>query len=315
MKFSKKLLIIIFFIFTLFILTGCSKNSDEDLQEKVIAELDYVNVKTVNLLNKLNNISFENYSIVSQQVKLSDDEQQKSGEKSQGSSQGAGQSSNESSSENSSSGGTGGSSDTKGSEEKQEKEGESQDKVNTTTMVANAELDKDRNDIDWTGIKKEIELLNESWAVIVLDLYTLNVQNDTILSFSDKLNAVMIAIRDEDKTQSLSTLADLYSSIPEFLEEIDADENIQKIRQTQSYVINAYVLAEDMENTTINEHLANAVTTYSEIMSNIDFIRDKTEKTNKIYVLLNELANSIVEKDADVFYIKYKYFMKEIEVI
>lgn len=284
----------------------------------MISELDYVNVKTINLLNKLNNISFDNYSIVSRQIKLSDEEQQQTGESSQGSSQSSGegeQSGGNSESEDSGSGGSGSSSDTKGAEEKQEKEGESQDKVNTTTMVTDAELDKDRNDIDWTEIKKEIELLNESWSVVVLDLYTLNVQNDTILGFSDKLNAVMIAVRDEDKKQSLNALADLYSNIPQFLEEINSDKNMRKIRQTQSYVINAYVLADDMENTVINEHLTNAVSTYSEIMSDIDYIKDKTEKTNKIYVLLNEMANSIDEKDTDVFYIKYKNFMKEIESI
>lgn len=291
---------------TLFFLTGCSENNNEDLQTKVLSELDYVNVKTISLLNKLNNVSFENYSIMSKQVKLSDEEQQQSGEGSQGVSQSGGQTEGS---------GSGGSSDTKGAEEKQEKEGESQDKINTTTMVANAELDKDRNEINWTEIKREIELLNESWSVIVLDLYLLNVQNDTILNFSDKLNIAMIAVGDEDKKQSLIALADLYSSIPQFLQQINAEKNMQKLRQTQSYVINAYVQAEDMENTVINEHLTNAVSTYSEIMSDIDYIKDKTEKTNKVYVLLNELANSIDEKDSDVFYIKYKNFMREIETI
>lgn len=299
-------------VFTLFFFTGCSENSDEDLQAKVISELDYVNVKIIDVLNKLNNISFDNYSIMSQQVKLSDEEKQQSGQNSQGSGQSSTQNGGTS---GSNSEGTGGSSDTKGAEEKQEKEGESQDKVNTTTMITNTELDKDRNYIDWVEIKKEIELLNESWSVIVLDLYTLNVQNNTILGFSNKINSVMIAVRDEDKKQSLIALADLYSSIPQFLQEINAEKNLQKIRQTQNYVINAYVQAENMENTVMNEYLNNAIEIYSEIMRDIDYIKDKTEKTNKIYVLLNELANSIDEKDRDVFYVKYKNFMREIETI
>lgn len=312
----KKILIIICFVYTLFLLTGCTKNNDEDLQAKVISELDFVNAKTVSLLNRLNNISFKNYSIVSQQVKLSDEEQQQSGENSQDSSQSGGQGEQAGTGGGGSgNSGSGGSSDTKGAEEKQEKEGESQDKVNTTTMVIDAELDKDRNNIDWTEIKKEIEQLNESWSVIVLDLYALDVKNNTILDFSNKINTSMIAIKNEDKGQSLTTLADLYSKIPVFLDEIDADKNMKKIRQTQSYVINAYILAEDMENSVIKEHLTNAVSTYSEIMNDIDYVKDKTEKTNKIYVLLNEMANSIDEKDTDVFYIKYKNFMKEIETI
>ena len=212
LKKYKKILIIIFLLYTLFSLTGCAEKNDKDLQAKVVSELDYVNVKTVDLLNKLNNISFENYSVVSQQVKLSDEEQQtknNGGVEGSGQSNGqGGQEGGEASSDSSSDGNSGGSSDTKGAEEKQEKEGESQDKVNTTTMVTDSELDKDRDDIDWTEIKREIELLNESWSIIVLDLYALDVKNDAILSFSDKLNTTIIAIKEEDKKQSLTALAD-----------------------------------------------------------------------------------------------------------
>lgn len=311
MKKCKKIVISIILILTVFFLTGCSENKDEELKTKVISELDFVNAKTVELLNKLNNISFENYSVISQQVQLNGEEQQsKSGEESQSSSGGQGESSGQSSGS-----GSGGSSDIKGESEKQEKEGESQDAVNTTTMVTDPELNKDRNDIGWTEMKKDIELLEESWAVIILDLYSLDVKNDTILDFSNKLNTTMIAIKNEDKTQSLSTLADLYSSIPKFLEEINADKNLQKIRKTQSYVINAYILADNMGNTEIDKNLTKAIEIYSEVMSDIDYTKDKTEKTNKVYVLLNELANSIDEKNSDVFYIKYKNFMKEIEAI
>lgn len=316
LKKYRKIVILNSLICVLFLLTGCTKNKNEDLKTKVISELDYVNVMVVEMLNELNNISFENYKIISQKIKLTDEEEQqqsKSEEESQSSEQNG--SGKEENSEGGSQGDSGGSSDTKGKGEKQEKEGESKDAVNTTMMVNEAELDKDRNNIDWIAIKKEVELLNESWSVIVLDLYSLNVKNDRILNFSNKLNTCMIAIKNEDKDKSLDNLAELYSSIPVFLKEIGAEENIQKLRQTQSHVINAYVLAADMGNATIKDHLTQALNVYSEIMSDIDYTKDKTEKTNKIYVLLNELQNSINEKDSDVFYLKYKNFMQEIQTI
>lgn len=318
MKKYRKIVILIFLIYSLFMLTGCTKNNDDELKIKVISELDYVNIKTVEMLNDLNNISFENYEIISQEIKLSDEEQKQqiqSGGGDQGSNKKRGGQGENLESEGSNQGGSGGSSDTKEPGEKQEQEGESKDVVNTTTMVDDVDLGKDRNDIDWTIIKKEVEILNESWSVIILDLYSLNVKNDTILDFSNKLNASMIAIKNEDKVRSLNALADLYSSIPVFLDEIKSEENIKKIRQTQSHVINAYVLADDMENTTIKDHITQALNVYSEVMSNIDYTKDKIEKTNKVYVLLNELQNSIDEKDSDIFYVKYKNFMKEIQAI
>lgn len=177
-------------------------------------------------------------------------------------------------------------------------------------MVVDTTLMKDRNDINWDLIKPEIELLNESWNVILLDLYTLNVKNDVILDFSSKLNKCIIAIKNEDKTQAIKTLSDLYSSIPLFLKEIKDDENMQKIRQTQSYVITAYSLADNMSNTEIRNNITKAIETYSEVMSDVDYVKDNSYKVNKVYVLLNEILNSLDEKDSDLFYIKYKIFME-----
>ena len=299
LKNFKKIAILIILIFTVFILTGCSDNNSEDLKTKVISEIDYMNTKIINILNKLNNISFESYSILSERVELSsEEEKRKQGGQSSGGS--GGQSSGEGS------GGSGGN---------QSSGGQSENTINSTTMVADTELNKNRDEIDWNDIKKEIEELEESWAIIVLDLYSLNVKNDTILNCSDNINTVMVSIKEEDKQGTLTNLAKLYSNIPQFLEEIDADKNMQKIKQTQSYVINAYVLASDMNNNEINTNITQSLAVYSEVMSDIDYTKDKTEKTNKVYVLLNELANSLTEKDSDVFYIKYKNFMKEIETI
>lgn len=314
MKKYKKIAMLIIVVLAAVFLSGCSKGKDGDLKTKVISELNFVNAKTIDMLNKLNNISFESYSIISEQLKFNDEEKQnnqsqsgKSTETASGTEEG-GNSNGESSSK-------GDSGSTNGQKGQQSEQGSSNDKINTTNMVMNVELSKERNNIDWTTIKNDVELLNESWTIITIDLYTLNANSNTILNFSNKLNTAMVAIKNEDKQKSLTALADLYSSIPEFLTEIDADKNMQKIRQTQSYVIDAYILADDMENTEINKNLTQAITTYSEVMSDIDYTKDKTEKTNKVYVLLNELANSLTKKDTDVFYIKYKNFMKEIEAI
>lgn len=296
-------MLLIVCIFIAFILTGCSNNKNEDLKAKVIAEIDYMNTKIINILNKLNNISFESYSILSKQVELSSEEEKsKTGEQSSngGGGSGGGQSS---SGESESSGGN------------QSSGGENKKTINSTTMVVDTELNKNRDSIDWNEIRKEIEELEESWAIIILDLYSLDVKNETILNCSDNINAVMVSIKEEDKQKTLTTLASLYSNIPLFLEEINADKNMQKIRKTQNYVINAYVLADDMNNSEIDTNITQGLATYSEVMTNIDYTKDKTEKTNKVYVLLNELANSLTQKNSDVFYIKYKNFMKEIESI
>lgn len=304
LKRLKKILIIIIIILIIFNLTGCSKNENEKLKEKVATELEYINVKIIDMLNTLNNLSFDNYTITTREVKL-DSNSQKQDNEQNGNSQ-------EDKSGGTSQEDTGTGKSESGS---QKQENGSQDLINATEMVTDSTLTKNRNDINWNIIKPEIELLNESWSIAVLDLYSLNVKNDTILEFSSKLDTCIMEIKNEDKTKSLKALSDLYSMIPIFLKEINADENLQKIRQTQSYVITAYILAEDMENVEINNNIKKAIEIYSEVMSDIDYVKDKTYKINKIYVLLNELANSLPQKDSDVFYVKYKVFMEAINMI
>ena len=278
-----------------FSFAGCKKNEKEELKQKVISELGYVNTKIIDMLNLLNNLTFNNYTIVSEQVKL-DDKTKKQESQQEGDS---GRSENDGEQAN-------------GNSKDNNQENEIQDLINTTKMETDTVLSKNRNNVDWKVIKYDIERLNESWSIIVLDLYSLNTSGETILDFSSKLDTVMLAIKNENKAESLTTLADLYSLLPKFLEEIDAEENLQKIRKTQSYVINAYSMAEEITNPEINNNLQKAVDIYSEVISNIDYTKDKTYKTNKIYVLLNELANSLQLKDYDIFYVKYKNFMEAI---
>lgn len=294
MKKIKFFLIIFLLINICFVLTGCKKNEKEELKDKTISELEYVNTKVLNMLNALNNLTFENYTISSEKIKLESKTQQ---------------------SEQGQDSGTEGKGNQTSNEQNNNQGNQSKNIINTTQMVSDAVLTKDKNNIDWKKLEAEIEILNESWSVIVLDLYSLNVDKNLILDFSSQLNNVMLAIKNQNKALSLIELASLYEKIPKFLQEIDADINLQKIRQTQSYVINAYSLADNITNLEINNNIQKAVDLYSEVITNIDYTKDKTYKTNKIYVLLNELANSLTTADSDIFYAKYKNFMEAINEI
>lgn len=296
MKKTKVVIAIIILILISIFFTGCdnTKKEKEELKGKVIAEINYVNTKIIDLLNTLNNLSFENYTILSEEVKLDNNtekQQSKQGNDSQGGNQGGNQEGN------------------------QQQNNASKSQINTTQMTNNSILLKDRNNIDWSLIKPQIELLDESWSVILLDLYSLDVNNDSILGFSSKINECIINIKNEDKASSLVSLSELYSIIPIFLKEINADENLQKTRETQSYIINAYSLAEDMNNEEINNNIVKAIDVYSGVMNNVDYSKDRTYKINKIYVLLNELLNCLDEKDNDVFYVKYKNVMEYLEIM
>ena len=59
-------------IILFFSLIGCSKSKEDEnksIKEKVNSEMIYLDGKIITMLNKLNNISFSNYKVISEDVK------------------------------------------------------------------------------------------------------------------------------------------------------------------------------------------------------------------------------------------------------
>ncbi len=309
-----KKIIAIFLLLTLLLtvilsLTGCDNQTNrDDVKSKITQELNYLDTKIINILNKLNNISLQNYTITSEEISL--------GQKSS-----SGSSGESSSSSGESSGGSGSSGpESEGQQEQpnsQNQSGSESNKSNITTtkMEPKSVLESDENDIDWKSIKNEIEIINEAWGVVILDLSTLNVNNDDILGFSSALDDSILSIKDEKKPETLTNLAKLYSFIPKIENSISAENSTQNIKQVKSYVINAYSLVEQDNWTEIQTNISKSEETFNNLINDMEYMKDKEYKVNKTYVLIKELQNSLGYKDKKMFYIKYKNLMESINTL
>jgi len=299
-RFSFFVLIII----AMFFLNGCgSKTTNENTKTKVAEELEYLDSQIVSLVNKLNNLSMQNYAISSEEVDLGE-------ENSSGTS--SSQSGNESS---------GGSGSSGGGEQKQSSSqsgaGEESQKSNITTtqMEPKTVLDSDENQIDWKSIKSQIETINEAWGVVVLDLSSLNVDNNNILGFSSALDESILSIRDENKADTLTNIANLYSYIPKFEQNISANQSTQNIKQVKSNIINAYSFLEQDDWTAIETNMAECESTFKNLLGDVEYIQDKEYKVNRTYVLIKELQNSLTYKDKELFLVKYKNLMESMNTL
>ena len=320
-KNKKILLFLLLSIITVLSLTGCSGDTDgEDAKSKVGQELDYLDTKIAGMLNKLNNISINNYTISSEEVSLTEpkssgssggneqsgggtssgQEESQGGGQEQGGSQGGGQS-----------GSQGGSSQGQGSSQGSSKS----NNVTAMQMEAKTILNSDQSDIDWNSIKTEVEILDEAWGVILLDLASLNVNNDDVLNFSATLNDCILSIKDEDKEKSLSNLAKLYSFIPKYETSISATNDKQIIKQTKSHIVNAYSVIEKDDWNGAKNSLSQAEETFKSITNDIDYIKNNEFKVNKTYVLLKELQNSLSHQDKKLFYIKYRNLIESLNIL
>ena len=185
----------------------------------------------------------------------------------------------------------------------------------TTELKAKTILGTDNEDINWDLIEEEIETLDTSWSVILLDLYNTNSENKDILGFSDKLNDAILSIENRDKKSALINLRDLYSYIPRFLEASGINGAEQKIKQAKVNLINAYVSANEEDWEMVKEELLNCELQINNISNDMDYIENREYKANKMYILTKEIEKSINIKDKKIFYMKYKNLLQSINSI
>lgn len=284
----KKLIIIIYIIILTLSLCGCSDNNNQ-VDQKIQSEIEYLDKKIIGIMNKLNNITLENYEVKSKEVLLEQTNTQS-------------ESTGENSQDNQS----------QGNESSEEENQENSGNIKVLQMQPSNILVIDKNDVDWVTIKSEVETLYSSWNTILLDLYSVNVENEDILNFSNTLDEAILVVKSENKQGSLETLASLYSFLPKYLEKITVEKSQVYIIQTKSNILNAYAQIEKQNWEEVKNQLVLADTAYSKVMSDVNYIENK-EDVNRVYILIKELQNSISIQDKDIFYIKYKNLMNAIK--
>lgn len=303
----KSKFIILFFYSIILILTlcGCTNNDEKaDINKKLESQIEYLDKKIIGIMNKLNNITLDNYEVKSKKI---ESESSKGGsEQSEGNSKSS--ESNQSSEESSS----GESSGKESSEEKSSSGEQESNNIKVLQMQPSNILVINKDEVDWVTIKSEVELMYSTWNSILLDLYSMNIENEDILGFSQSLDNAILVVKSEDKQKSLEELAKLYSYLPKYIEKISVEESTKNILQTKANIINAYALVEQENWAEVQNQINQADTAYSKVANDVSYIENKQEEVSRVYILIKELRNSINLKDKDIFYIKYKNLMNTI---
>lgn len=304
MKNFKKVLIIFLVIFVLFmcfyIYSNISKASDYEtnLREKTLSEIKYLESKIIYIFNSLNNIEFENYKLSVEDIS----------EKSKKSSQ-------SSSSAGSSSGDEAKSSD-KGSSKDDTSSGDDNSISKTKKYSLNAKgVLTNKDTINWDYIKNEAELLQESLSTIMLDLYEISLNNNDILNFNKEYDDLLIQIKSENKQNSLQSLSKLYSYIPKLIKNCNTDEQYKIIINTKMNIFNAYSLLDTNNWEEIGKYIESANNTFSRLLTDVNIENKNQSAINRCYISLNNLKNTVSTQEKEIFLIKYKNLLEEINNI
>lgn len=279
----------------LIFLTGCNSNNEnsEDFSKKLVAEIEYIDNRIINMLNNLNSLSFQNYRLISQKVAIS----------------------KESENAEDTGGGLQNNSESKNSQSESETK-QSATAIETTEMSAENVLTNNGEDLDWKFVKTEIELLNTSWSIILYDLYKKDDSGNTdILAFSDALDQCIISIKEENKEEAITNLANLYTYVSKFIGIATDDKQIQYTKETKSNVINAYSALEKEDWNAVQENLNLAEKSFSKLFEDLEYAQKNEYKINKSFILLKELQNSVKSQEKEVFYLKYINLMEDLNTL
>ncbi len=327
---NKKILCFILFFIVIFItIAGCisnANNNTEDTEGKEISEIEYLDSKIMSLLNSMNNIKFENYNITIK--KIDENPQSDSSETQSESSKSDEQKGEETSSDSNQDSDSQSVQSSEGSDKSSKSSKEEGNQENDSKSTSSSEessdskqyklerigiLTEEKDNTDWENIKNETELLYAVIPTITLDLYKKDVSQEDILNFNKNMDTLTKTVEEENKENTLYALADLYSYLPKY-SKVVCDEKKSLLLETKSNIFYAYSLLEKEDWPKVAEYLQKAIQSYSRILNNVND-DENNNSINKGYILLNELYSSVNIQDKNIFLIKYRNLLEELNTL
>ena len=312
-------LIVIFTILlaTLIYIKFFNNNKNDEyalLTEKAEGEVKYLDYTIIELMNKLNNISYSRYQVTIKEVNESEQQNNSSG--------------------NSESAGNGmqiqdGSTNQQGSESKENGSGSNDNNSNNseseslnqsearTSRLAQVDslLNSNYDDVPWDEISYGVETIYTAWPSISLDMKALNINDSDISNFSTTLDGIAQAVKVQDKNSALINLYNLYILLPKYLSYFSSNEYTLNVYNTKGYVLSSYVSANSENWEDMNTNITNAINTLSKNMNSTNLNDTEKSTIEKSYVLLEELKRGVGLEDKEIFYLKYKLAMEQLEIL
>ena len=319
---SKYLLTSLIVIFTILLATLMyikffSNNKDNKyaiLTEKAEGEVEYLDYTIIELMNKLNNISYSRYQVTIKEVNESE---QLNNSSSNSESAGNGMqiqdgSTNQQGSESKENGS--GSNDNNSNNSESESLNQSEARTSRLAQVDSL-LNSNYDDVPWDEISYGVETIYTAWPSISLDMKALNINDSDISNFSTTLDGIAQAVKVQDKNSALINLYNLYILLPKYLSYFSSNEYTLNVYNTKAYVLSSYVSANSENWEDMNTNITNAINTLSKNMESTDLKDIEKSTIEKSYALLEELKRGIGLEDKEIFYLKYKLAMEQLEIL
>lgn len=168
---------------------------------------------------------------------------------------------------------------------------------------------------EWEKIETQAEQIYQVWNTMSIDLYSLNIDSNLILSFNDGLNKATQAIKNKDKTKAIDEVTGLHSKILEYKKAYDTNSKSIDLLTIQSNSVAAYTDVTNERWNEANTKLANAEKIFSNLLNMVTDDYTNQATMSQCYISINELKKAVGLQDKEIFFIEYRNLMSKMEII
>ena len=168
--------------------------------------------------------------------------------------------------------------------------------------------------IDWKELQKQNVILYNYWNSVILDLNYLDIDKKNLRDFSQSLDKLNVSIKDNNKKMTFQNLLDLYNKLIIYSKTFN-NKTYSLLLDTKYNLLLSYSIVEEGNWTLIYEYILKSSENMSNMVKEADNSQYNQYNINQTYISVKELENLINIKDINIFYMKYKIAMNNIEKI
>lgn len=276
------------------------------LQTKVTEEINYLENYLISILGDFNSLSIHENTIQLKSDKSAGEEQQTKNKQNTNTQQ------------------EGTISPTEETQSSSNKDGSPQGNSVDNTENQNEQFSSDNSILakngkystNWGKIQLQIEHLYQTWNTVAIDLHALNIEGNSILSFSNFLNSATKNIKKKEKESAMNDITKLHSLLLKYKKQYDPDSEKTKLMIIQNYVIQAYTNITNTKWQEASNQLAQAENNFANLLNTVTSEQDQNQVVkNQCYILLNELKSAVNLQDRDIFYIQFQNLIPKMELL
>ena len=159
-------------------------------------------------------------------------------------------------------------------------------------------------EINWNELQNYQNNLYIYWNSAILDLSSLDIDNQSLINFGKDLDKLSVSIKDNNKNTTLIFLIKLYSNIIIYSNALNYN-NYSDILITKYNLLLSYKNAETDNWTLVHENILEASKKMYIIVNWSKINKYEQYNINQAYISIKEMENLISIKDINLYYMKY----------